>query len=143
MSLTSKQIDVWRKELACDYDKDFILTGLEHGFSLIDPTVDIQADIISVETQNHRSDCDPTMADRIQAQILSEIEDSNYIPVSAKPKIVSALGAIPKKDGGVRIIQDCSQPEGASLNDYATKDPCSSQTAGEVLSMIGPGWVHG
>ncbi len=97
MSLTSKQIDVWRKELACDYDKDFILIGLEHGFPFIDPTVDIKADIIPVETQNHRSACDPTMADRIQAQILSEIEDSNYIPVSTKPKIVSALGAIPKK----------------------------------------------
>ncbi len=141
MSLTSKQIDVWRKELACDYDKDFILTGLEHGFSLIDPTADIQADIIPVETQKHRSACDPTMADRIQAQILSEIEDSNYIPVSTKPKKLSVhWERYQKKYGGVRIIQDCSQPEGASLDDYATKDTCSYQTVGEALSMIGPGW---
>ncbi len=48
------------------------LTGLEHGFSLIDPTVDIQADIIPEETQNHRSDHDPTMADRIQDKRVHE-----------------------------------------------------------------------
>ena len=139
-SLTSRHIDVWRRELKEDLDKDFILTGLESGFSLVDPTVDIPVDVLPAETQNHKSACDSNMAARIEAQILSEMEDGNYIPVSSKPTIVSALGAIPKRDGGVRIIQDCSQPEGTSLNDYATKDPCCYQTIEEALSMIGPGW---
>ena len=44
------------------------------------------------------------------------------VVVKSPPKIVSALGAIPKDDGAVRLIHDCSRPEGNGLNDYAVLD---------------------
>ncbi|CAC5376942.1 unnamed protein product [Mytilus coruscus] len=52
-------------------------------------------------------------------QILTEIENGNYIFVNTPPKIISPLGVIPKPDGGVRIIHDCSRPMGSAVNDFA------------------------
>ena len=46
----------------------------------------------------------------VQAQIVEESEEGRYNVSSEKPQIVSALGAIPKSSGGVRLIHDCSRP---------------------------------
>ena len=44
----------------------------------------------------------------------------NYIITETKPKLVSALGAIPKpKSEDIRLIHDCSRLIGNSLNDIA------------------------
>ena len=41
--------------------------------------------------------------------------------VKDKPKIVTALGSVPKpQSNDLRIIHDCSRPVGASLNTYAS-----------------------
>ena len=60
--------------------------------------------------------------------------------VDDKPVIVSALGAIPKRNGGIRLIHDCSRPAGAAVNDYASKDPCVYQTVNDALAKISPNW---
>ena len=46
----------------------------------------------------------------------------NYEVVSDPPDIISPMGAIPKTDGGVRLIHDCSRPDGLSVNDYCTEE---------------------
>ena len=46
----------------------------------------------------------------------------NYEVVSEPPLIVSPMGVIPKPDGGVRLIHDCSLPKGGSVNDYCSTD---------------------
>ncbi|VDI71189.1 Hypothetical predicted protein [Mytilus galloprovincialis] len=51
--------------------------------------------------------------------ILTEIENGNYEFAKSTPKIISPLGIIPKSDGGVRIIHDCSRPLGSAVNDFA------------------------
>ena len=79
------------------------------------------------------------MRDLVENQIKSEIEDGNYLVVDNKPTIISALGAIPKRHGGIRLIHDCSFPPGQSLNDAASKDPCTYQTVKEAISMLKPG----
>ena len=38
------------------------------------------------------------------------------------PKIVSPMAAIPKPDGDVRLIHDCSRPVGEAVNDYCSID---------------------
>ena len=40
----------------------------------------------------------------------------------APPKIVSPMAAIPKPDGDVRLIHDCSRPIGEAVNDYCSTD---------------------
>ena len=45
-----------------------------------------------------------------------------YVVCDPPPKIVSPMAAIPKPDGGVRLIHDCSRPPGKSVNDYNSAD---------------------
>lgn len=57
---------------------------------------------------------------QVEKQLRDEIAEGRYIICQDKPPLVSALGAIDKPNGGIRLITDCSQPEGAgALNEYA------------------------
>ena len=42
--------------------------------------------------------------------------------------MVSAMAAIPKEDGSVRLIHDGSRPIGAAKSDYAQPDTVKFQT---------------
>ena len=55
-------------------------------------------------------------------QILKEIENDIYVICDTPPEIISPMAAIPKPDGDVRFIHDCSRPSGKLVNDY-----CSSE----------------
>lgn len=108
----------WEEELGNDQDKDFIL----HGIKNVD-IVDITASPIAVEIDNYRSaHPDSPLHDKATQQIFTEIENSNYKVCDTKPPLISPFSVIEKPDGGVRPIHDGSQPEGASMNDYATLD---------------------
>ncbi|VDI59236.1 Hypothetical predicted protein [Mytilus galloprovincialis] len=61
---------------------------------------------------------------------------STVHPEDEKPKIISPMGVIPKPGGGIRLIHDCSRPEGSAVNDFAgfainwskVVDPCQQIT---------------
>ena len=75
----------------------------------------------------------------VQQQILSEIEEGNYVVCDHKPELISPLGAIAKPKGGIRLIHDCSRPMGNSLNDYATLESyLKFQTIDDATSMVQP-----
>jgi len=75
----------------------------------------------------------------VEEQIRAEIQEGRYVKVSNKPLLVSALGAIPKSDGSVRLIHDCSRPRGQALNDYATEPfHIKYQTLNAALDYIKP-----
>ena len=95
-----------------------------------------------VETENYPSATCSKNRDRVEAKILEELAEGNYLRVAEKPRIVSALGAIDKQNGEVRIIHDCSQPLGASLNDYATIEPLRYQTVQDAIDNIGHNWYQ-
>lgn len=102
-----------------DEDRDFILYGLYHGFDIIDT----DASPVSVHTKNHKSAMPGSpYYHQATAQVLKEIEMGNYKVVSNPPDIISPIGVIPKPDGGIRLIHDCSQPDGLAVNDYCTTD---------------------
>lgn len=105
----------WKEELAGDPDSEFLLSGIEYGFDLVNPAAVPE----QVEVKNHRSALHPDMRPQVEQQIKAEIEHGNYVLTSEKPVIVSALGAIMKPEGGIRLIHDCSLPVGQSVNDYA------------------------
>ena len=53
---------------------------------------------------------------KVEAQIKEEISNGRYIVTRDKPLVISALGAIPKPDSGdLRLIHDCSRPEGLGV----------------------------
>jgi hypothetical protein len=94
--------------------KEFLLDGIINSFHIIDPASDPQP----TELDNHPSSSpNSNLFDMATQQILAEIAEGNYVMASSPPLIVSPLGIIPKADGGVRIIHDCSRPKRQAVND--------------------------
>ena len=102
-----------------DPDADFILEGIREGFKI--PNKHNQSNYRQVESDNyHSAICDENI-ESVENQIEVELSEQRYIicePI-CEPTIISALGAIRKSDGSVRLIHDCSLPSGEALNDYA------------------------
>ncbi|MCG8046809.1 MAG: reverse transcriptase domain-containing protein [Candidatus Thiodiazotropha endolucinida] len=95
------------------------MNGVEHGFDIIDDHADIQ----QVKCSNHPSAKPGSpLYEKASAQVRKEIEAGNYIVCSTPPDIISPMAAIPKHDGEVRLIHDCSRPAGKAVNDYCTTD---------------------
>ena len=132
--------EAWELELAEDDDRDFILNGLTKGFDIIDP--EHVNNVNTVEMDNYSSATCAKNKNRVEKKILEELAEGNYLIVTEKPCIVSALGSIDKQNGDVRIIHDCSQPMGQALNDYATIEPLRYQTVQDAIENIGPHWYQ-
>lgn len=127
-------LQAWREELENDPDREFILNGITHGFDIVNRPCNVD----NVETPNHQSAL--AEKDAVGAQILNEVALGNYVVTDTKPRIVSALGAVPKSDGGVRIIHDASMPIGSSLNDFAVQDEnLKFQTVDDAVSLMTEG----
>lgn len=89
---------------------------------------------------NYRSATDSTVRPQVKRQLLTETEQGNYVITAEKPTIVSALGAIPKRDSNdIRLIHDCSRPDSTSLNSYADCEHYSYETVGKVTANIKQG----
>lgn len=113
------RLSAWEKELGNDFDRQFILNGIENGFDIID----VDADITPVVCQNHPSaKPNSPLYDKATAQVLREIENGHYVICQEPPDIISPMAAIPKPDGDVRLIHDCSRPVGEAVNDYCSTD---------------------
>ena len=131
------QYEAWQRLLPVDYPKrDYILEGVKEGFSIVNAG-DITG---SVYQQNYKSATESANRHKVEKQIKVELEHGHYKLSDSKPTIVSALGAIPKKDGDkVRIIHDCSRPVGSALNDFAHSSPFQFQKLQDAVDLITPG----
>ena len=102
-----------------DQDREFILNGIKFGFDI----VDAESDISEVICANHPSARPQSpLYEKASAQVRAEIECGNYRICDSPPAIISPMAAIPKPDGGVCLIHDCSRPPGQSVNDYCSSD---------------------
>ena len=89
---------------------------------------------------NYRSATDSTVRPQVERQLLTEIEQGNYVITTKKPTIVSAFGAIPKRDpNDIRLIHDCSRPDSTSLNSYADCEHYSYKTVDKITANIKQG----
>jgi len=129
------KVEIWKRELSDSQEDTFLLQGIQEGFNI----TNIKKDITPVRMENYKSTLENREA--VEKQILTEIDEGRYVVVDSPPTIVSALGAIPKDDGSVRLIHDCSRPVGSGVNDYAVLDyDIKYQTvrdAGELLVSEG------
>ena len=88
---------------------------------------------------NYRSATDQSVRAQVEDQILTEIENGRYRIVSDKSHIVSALGAIPKKNSPkMRLIHDASRPCGYALNDYASTNHFKYQSLQDAVDLVTP-----
>ena len=130
-------LDAWEKLLPSDDpDWEFILQGVREGFRLTTDSYEGPP----VVQRNYRSATCKEHFDLVEEQILTEINNGRYEVCERAPHLVSALGAIPKPGKNkIRLIHDCSRPEGRALNDFASSESYSYQTLHDAVSLIQPG----
>lgn len=77
--------------------------------------------------------------DKVEAQLKEEIRLGHYVTTQEDPLIISSLGAIPKADGnGIRLIHDCSRPEGKSINYFASPDKFQFDSVDSAIKHVTP-----
>ena len=119
-----------------DPDKDFLLQGIAVGFRLTDEHSVFQPAF----QNNYTSATGRTDRVQVESQIQYELSHGHYkLCINSPSTIISALGAIPKPESTqVRLIHDCSQPAGSSLNDFASVDKMSFETIDIAVKLISP-----
>ncbi len=134
-------VQEWEKELAlsADFDRAFIVDGVKHGFKIVSDN----AIPVSACTKNYRSATCPANFAKTDEQVSAEVLAGNYVIPRVPPVIISALGAIPKPASQrVRLIHDCSQPQGFAVNDYADKYTFCYQSLNDATDLVQPGsWM--
>ena len=102
----SSCLSVWEKELLGDPDREFILHGLIHGVDIIDKDSPPPLYIVNHTSAKPGSPLYKKACEYVQ----KEIEMGHYEVLSDPSTIIIPIGVIPKPDGGVRLIHDCSYP---------------------------------
>lgn len=129
-------MDAWQALLPPDDPhRDYILDGVKNGFRVT--TQDYTGDFVC--ERNYKSATNPKVAPLVEQQIKEEIANGRYIITKDRPRIISALGAIMKDNGKVRLIHDCSRPPGNALNDLAECNRFSYQSIQDAVNLITPG----
>uniref|UniRef100_A0A1I8H434 HTH OST-type domain-containing protein n=1 Tax=Macrostomum lignano TaxID=282301 RepID=A0A1I8H434_9PLAT len=128
----------WEAELTDDPDREFLLNGIRNGFQLTCPDPSERASTMS-EIQNYLSV--NSYRQLVEQQVREEILNGRYVQVSDKPEVISALGAIPKGNNKIRLIHDCSNPPGLSLNSRFSSDyRIKFETVSHFTAKLQPGW---
>ena len=122
------------KDARLDGPRDFKSTlnleaGHEHGFQNVDPG----SLVVPAHTDNYR--LATGQHSHVKRIINEDLAEGRYVKLGYPPPLISSLGAVPKASGGIRLIHDCSQLAGRSLNDYVRY-----QTLRLVTSQLRPGY---
>ena len=92
------KLEAWISEHKNDQDAEFIISGITNGFLIVDE--DSQATPVATNTYRSATS-DHTL---VEKQILEELSEGRYVVTSDRPTIISAIGAVPKPDGNIRIV---------------------------------------
>ena len=119
-----------------DEDALFILDGVYNGFAVVDKDADISTYCCS----NYNSCFKDDNYNKMSSILKSELDSDKLSFAAASPHQVHALGAVPKPNGAVRHITDCSRPALSSVNNYMkeTFSRFSFQTIDDVIKQISP-----
>ena len=126
-------VEQWEIELEGDADGNFLLDGLTNGFKIID-----DVELFPVRMSSYKSATDVDVKQKVEKQIIAELDAGNYVITKEPPTLISALGAIPKPElEEVRLIHDCSRPKDNSLKSHITeRESFSYQTIDNALKHI-------
>ncbi len=106
-------------------------------FHIINP----ESQLKPSEVANHKSAMDGEARPEVESLIVNEIKKENYVCCASKPDVISALGAVPKSDGGIQLIHDLSLPVGKSVNDYLPEmDKCTYESV-DKANLLTPHYM--
>ena len=117
-------------------DKDFILSGIAHGFHLVNDL----STVSSADCKNYRSAENPDVKPALDKLFHDELCSHRIHEVPHKPLRVNAIGCVIKKDSGdPRPITDMSRPLNNSVNDYISCESYRYKTIDDAIALMHPG----
>ena len=117
-------------------DKDFILSGIAHGFHLVNDL----STVSSTDCKNYRSAENPNVKPALDKLFHDEFCSHRIQAVPHKPLRVNAIGCVIKKDSGdPRPITDMSRPLNNSVNDYISCESYRYKTIDDAITLMYPG----
>ena len=129
-------LDILNYASCWDFDTHFILDGVYNGFRVVDPHANIDA----YDCKNYKSCFDPINSKKMNDVLLAELSTGKISITHTKPDQIHSLGAVPKPNGSVRHITDCSRPPLKSVNNFM-KETFSSfafNTIDDIVQNITP-----
>ena len=95
----------------------------------------------SVFSKNNKSSLRPGAKEQIEQQLCAGLLKGHFAVSQTPPIIVSAIGAVPKRDSTeLRMIMDCSRPFAKSANSYMDLDHYKYGTVDEAACKAKPGF---
>lgn len=103
--------------LMCDSDGKFLSDVNKSLFSKIaDGFPIVESGVESYDCKNYLSILNDVYKEKMDSIVQKELSEGMISRVFQKPHCIHALGAVPKPDGGLRPITDCSRPVGMAVN---------------------------
>ena len=95
---------------------------------------------ISYDCKNYKSIFESNNNSKLDKIIDSELSEGYLKIVNSKPDCIHSIGAVPKPDGGVRPIIDCSRPDKKSVNNYCSgiEENFTFKSVENVLALLQP-----
>ena len=120
-----------------DPDALFIMDGVYKGFKVIDPG----AEIPIYQCPNYKSCFSGDNYAKMNCVLGKEYCEGKISITSNKPSQIHSLGAIPKPNGSIRHITDCSLPDKYSVNNFMrqTFSSFSFNTIDNIIVDVKPG----
>ena len=86
------------------------------GFRIVDEDINVFS--LSYDCKNYLSVLTKENKPKMDKIIRKELSEGYMKVVDVKPKCIHSLGAVPKPDGEIRLITDCSMPLQSSINNH-------------------------
>ena len=109
-----------------------LVWAMADGFPIVDEEFE------SYECENYSSITSAENKVRMEKILRRELAEGMVSFSENKPHCIHALGAVPKTNGGIRQITDCSRPLGISINNHCStllKDFCFKNVEDVVLLL--------
>ena len=114
-----------------------LISSIVDGFKVMDGSQE-RANM-SYDCMNYKSVFEENNKAKLDKIIGSELSEGYSKVVKEKPRCINSIGAVPKPDGGVRPIIDCSMPR-KSVNNFCTGiiEEFKYKSVDNVLSILQP-----
>ena len=115
-----------------------LMSSIVDGAKVMDGSQ--QKENISYDCKNYKSIFEGNNKSKLDVIIGSELSEGYLKIVKNKPDCIHSIGAVPKPDGGVRPIIDCSRPDKQSVNNYCSgiEETFTFKSVENVLALLQP-----
>ena len=115
-----------------------LISNIRDGFKIVDDSMNLLD--MHYECENYNSVYDPEKA-KLDGIVGKDLAEGYLKVVSNKPTCIHSMGAVPKPDGGIRPITDCSMPRSISVNNFCENiiEDFQYKSVHNVMAMLQEG----